>query len=95
MSASEQVLPASRQPVPVAPDVQAEIDRKPRTAAQIEHDIAERGERLAANIDELTARLSPSRLVRSADGRLRMEIVGALAGVAVAVGLLIWRAKRR
>lgn len=95
-----------RQPVPLAPEVQAEIDRRPRSAAQIERDIAARTERLAANVDELTARLAPSRLVRDGvagvkarvttqDGNPRLEVLGALAGAVVVAGLLVWRARRR
>ncbi|WP_035812255.1 DUF3618 domain-containing protein [Jiangella gansuensis] len=95
-----------RQPVPLAPEVQAEIDRRPRSAAQIEQDITARTERLAANVDELTARLAPSRLVRDGvagvkarvttrDGNPRLEVLGALAGAVVVAGLLVWRARRR
>jgi len=106
VSPTDPTLPASRQPVPVAPEVQAEIDRRGRSAAQIERDIAERTERLSANIDELTARLAPRRLVgdrvaaakqkvTTPDGRPRAEIVGALAGAVVAVPFLLWRSRRR
>lgn len=106
MTTTEPVLPASRQPVPLAPEVQAELDRRPRTPAQIEHAINARTERLAANIDELTARLSPSRLVKEGtaglrarvttpEGGPRLEIVGAVAGAVLVLGVLMWRARRR
>lgn len=106
MSPTDPTLPASRQPVPVAPEVQAEIDRRGRSAAQIERDISARTERLAANIDELSARLAPRRLladrvngvkekVIAPDGRPRPEVVGGLAGVVAAVGFLLWRSRRR
>jgi hypothetical protein len=78
------VLPASRQPMPMAPEVQAELAKRGRSARQIESDIVARTERLSANIDELTARLTPSRL----------EVLGAVAGAALVVGLLLWRARR-
>ncbi|TDD63771.1 DUF3618 domain-containing protein [Jiangella aurantiaca] len=111
MSAADQnptqpVLPASRQPVPMAPEVQAELAKRGRSARQIESDITARTERLAANIDELTARLSPSRLVKDGtaglrarittpDGNPRLDVLGAVAGAALVVGLLLWRARRR
>jgi hypothetical protein len=106
VAAIEPVLPASRQPVPLAPEVQAELDKRPRTARQIEQDITARTERLAANIDELAARLSPSRLVRDStagirarvttpEGNPRLEVVGAVAGAVLVLGVLMWRARRR
>lgn len=106
LNSTDSVLPASRQPVPVSPEVQAEIDRRGRSVAQIERDIAERTERLSANIDQIAGRLAPSKLVKggiasaksrvtTADGRPRAEIVGAVAGALAVVGLLLWRARRR
>lgn len=105
MNSTDPALPASRQAVPVSPEVQAEVDRRGRSAAQIERDIAERTERLSATVDELTAKLAPGRLakdgaaglksrVMTPEGRPRPEIIGALAGAAVAVGFLLWRARR-
>ncbi|PZF79146.1 DUF3618 domain-containing protein [Jiangella anatolica] len=102
---SESVLPASRQPMPMAPEVQAELDKRGRSARQIESDIAARTERLSANIDELTARLSPSRLVKDTtaglrarvttpEGNPRLEVLGAVAGAALVIGLLLWRSRR-
>lgn len=106
MTTTEPVLPASRQPVPLTPELQAELDRRPRTAAQIERDITARTERLAASIDELTGRLSPSRLVKETtaglrarvttpEGSPRLEVVGAAVGAALVIGILLWRARRR
>lgn len=100
------MLPASRQPVPMAPEVQAELARRGRSVRQIETDIAARTERLAANIDELNARLAPSRLVKEStaslrarlttpEGNPRIEVLGAVAGAALVVGFLVWRARRR
>ncbi|WP_158603038.1 DUF3618 domain-containing protein [Jiangella rhizosphaerae] len=110
MSAADQnptqpVLPASRQPVPLAPEVQAELAKRGRSVRQIETDIAARTERLAANLDELTARLAPSRLVKDStaslrarlttpDGNPRLEVLGAVAGAVLVAGLLLWRARR-
>ena len=105
MSQIDPALPSSRQPVPLAPELQAELDRRPRSADQIERDLAERIERLSANIDELAARLTPKRMagdavakaksrVFTADGKPRMEIVGAAIGALVGIGFLIWRARR-
>nr|WP_281387058.1 DUF3618 domain-containing protein [Jiangella mangrovi] len=90
----------------MAPEVQAELDRRPRTVRQIEQDIAARTDRLAANIDELSARLSPSRLVKDTtagirarvttpEGNPRLEVVGAVAGAVLVLGVLMWRARRR
>lgn len=99
------MLPASRQPMPMAPEVQAELAKRGRSVRQIETEIAARTERLSANIDELTTRLTPSRLVKDGtaglrarlttpDGSPRLELLGAVAGAALVVGLLLWRARR-
>lgn len=106
MSTTDPALPASRQPVPLAPDVQTELDRRPRSVDQIERDLAERTERLSANIDELAARLRPSRLASGAvttakskvlrpDASLKAELIGAAAGALIGISFLIWRARRR
>ena len=106
MSATDSVLPSSRQPVPVSDEVQAELDRRPRSADEIERELDERAQRLAGNIDALSAKLSPSRVARDGvasvksrfttpSGGLRPEVVGAVAGALIGVGVLIWRARRR
>lgn len=105
MNSTDPALPASRQPVPVSPEVQNEIDRRGRSVAQIERDIAARTERLSANVDELMARVAPKRLAKDStdwakarvvtpQGKPRAEIIGAVAGAAVALGFLLWRARR-
>lgn len=105
MNSTDPTLPSWRQPVPMSPEVQAEVDRRGRTAAQIQLDIASRTERLSANIDELVGRVSPARLAKDGaagaksfvvteSGRPRPEIIGALAGAAVAAAFLFWRARR-
>ena len=105
MDSTDSALPESRRQVPVAPEVQGEIDRRGRSVAQIERDIAARTDRLSANIDELVSRTAPARLARdgvaglkarvvTAQGRPRPEVIGALAGAALAVGFLLWRARR-
>ncbi|PSK92990.1 uncharacterized protein DUF3618 [Haloactinopolyspora alba] len=105
MNSTDPALPASRQAVPVSQEVQAEIDRKGRSAAQIERDIAQRTERLSATVDELVDRVAPARLAKDGAaevksrvltpaGRPRPEIIGALVGAAVAAGLVLWRSRR-
>jgi hypothetical protein len=113
VSASERVLPASRQPVPVksrgvSGDGSAEDAkrRRKRSVEEIEQAMAERSERLTANIDELLNRAKPSRVARDGLGRIgstlttsggapRLEVLGAIVGAAVVGGVLIWRARRR
>ncbi len=106
MSATDSVLPSSRQPVPVSPEVQAELDKRPPTVAEIERRLDETTRRLAANIDELSSRLSPRRIVddrvsrlkarvTTPGGQLRAEVIGAAAGAAVAMGVLVWWVRRR
>lgn len=100
------VLPSSRRPVPVADDVQAELDRRPRTADEIEREIDERTQRLAANVDDLVARMRPGRIasdgVQSVKRRFvtdtgapRLEVVGAAVGALVGVAVLVWWTRRR
>ncbi|AYY12240.1 DUF3618 domain-containing protein [Actinobacteria bacterium YIM 96077] len=80
--------------------------RPKRGVEEIEKEMAERSERLAANIDELVGRFSPATLarqsvdragsmVRSPGGGVRVEVLGAVAGAALVAGLLVWRARRR
>lgn len=110
MSTPDPALPQSRQPMPVAPEVQeqvAEAGRATRRSVEeIERSINERTERLAGNVDEVVQRLRPSRLVRAGTGRggaklssrrggARAEVVGALAGAAVVTVFLLWRVRRR
>lgn len=107
MSSTDSVLPASRQPMPVSPEVQAELDnRRRRSVDAIERELDERTERLSENIDELVARLRPGRVARdtmagvrsrvlTSDGWPRPEVLGAIAGAVVGVGVLIWWARRR
>lgn len=106
MSSTDPVLPANRQPMPVSPDVQAELDdRKRRSVDAIELEIEERTQRLSANVDELFTRLHPKRIgqdmvasararVLTPDGWPRAEVLGAIAGAAVGVGVLIWWSRR-
>lgn len=105
MNSTDSALPSSRQQVPMSPEIQEEIDRRGRSVAQLQRDIAARTERLSANIDELVSRVSPQRLAKDGaaglkasiltdQGRPRPELIGALAGAALAVGFLVWRARR-
>lgn len=105
MNSTDSALPASRQPVPPSPEVQAEVDRHGRSVAEIERDIKLRTQSLAANIDELAASVAPGRLmadgaeqlksrVVTSDGKPRPEVIGAVAGAAIVGGLLFWWARR-
>lgn len=101
MSVPEQVLPASRQPMPGPP-----VPERPaqRTPDEIEQELAETTQRLAARVDELTYRLKPRQMVRrgvtrlqaaiAPDGRPKAEIVGAAIGALVGVAVLVWRSRR-
>lgn len=107
MDASDPVLPTSRQPMPLDATIQAEYDkRRTRTADEIEADIAERTDRLSANIDQLVNRTKPSNLARSGvasvrssltgpDGSVRKEVIGAAVGALAVVGVLVWMSRRR
>ena len=107
MASSDTVLPTSRQPKPLDAKVQAEYDRRrTRTPDEIEADIAERTDRLAANIDQLVSRVAPANLARSgvasmrstvtnANGSVRLELVGAAVGALVVAGALAWWSRRR
>ena len=82
----------------------------PTDPAAIQAAIAERQVRLAATVDELTARLQPKELARRAgtsaqrkarhlvvagDGSLRVESLAGIAVALLAVGwLMVWRRGR-
>jgi hypothetical protein len=83
----------------------------PSSPAAIEREIEARRERLAATIDELSVRAQPKEIarrglagvgakargtVRTPDGQLRVERVGAVAGALVVVtAALVWLRRRR
>ncbi|MFC5999528.1 DUF3618 domain-containing protein [Quadrisphaera sp. GCM10027208] len=82
----------------------------PSDPEAIEREIALRQARLAATVDELTARLSPKEVGRRAaagargravsavtaeDGSLRVERIGAAAAAVLAVVVLVVRRRRR
>ena len=98
----DQVLPASRQPMPGPP-----VPERPpeRTPDEIEQELRETAQRLSSRVDQLVDRISPRQLVRrgaanlranvvTADGRPRMELVGAAVGALVGVAFLVWRSRR-
>jgi Protein of unknown function (DUF3618) len=101
VSVQDNVLPASRQPMPGP--ATAEQPRQ-RTPDEIEQELAETTQRLAARVDELTYRLKPRQMVRrgvtrlqaaiAPDGRPKAEIVGAAIGALVGVAVLVWRSRR-
>ena len=103
MSVQDNVLPASRQPMPGP--AKAEQPRQ-RTPDEIEQELAETTQRLASRVDELIYRVHPRRLARRGvadlkaklvqpDGRPRNEIVGAAIGALVGVVVLVWRSRRQ
>jgi len=117
VSEPEPVLPASRRPMPgpSTPDLSAEAptgsspETTPspqRTAAEIERELEETTDRLAARLDALVDRVSPAaimgrgrasvrRAVMTPNGRPRAEFIGALIGGLIGVAVLVWRARQR
>lgn len=103
MSVQDNVLPASRQPMPGP----AKPERpRQRTPDEIEQELAETTQRLASRVDELIYRVHPRRLARRGvadlkaklvepDGRPKNEIVGAAIGALVGVAVLVWRSRRQ
>ncbi|MBD0293300.1 MAG: DUF3618 domain-containing protein [Jiangellaceae bacterium] len=102
MTTPDSVLPASRQPMP-SPSRQRQ---EPRTPAEMEQELNDTTDRLAARIDALVDRANPRRAARrgvaalrenitTADGRPKPEVVGAAVGALVGLALLVWRARRR
>ena len=108
MTNPDQVLPATRQPVqgPQAlPQPGTQVRPGPRSMDEIEADIEQARQRLAGTLDTLVDRVSPrsvaARTVQRLKARLlteqgtpRPEVVGAAVGVAVVVGVLVWRSRR-
>jgi hypothetical protein len=78
--------------------------REPRTAAQLERDIADRQRRLVENTEQLKEVLAPQAVARRAAEKARTtlrqavegherEVVGAVVGIVVVV--VVWRVVRR
>lgn len=116
--ATEPVLPTSRRPVPGSEEYREELAAQAaaardgasrdgaRSADEIEAELRATAERLAANIDELAARLNPKyiaarsagrvrSLVTTPSGRPRAEVVGAAVGALIGVAALVWWSRRR
>ncbi len=86
--------------------VPLEPNRPPKSPAELEADIESTRERLAGTIDAIADRVAPANIAKRARDRLRAQFVepdGALrtqrvlivaAGVAVVVGLAVWRRTR-
>jgi hypothetical protein len=102
VSVDDQVLPASRQPMPAPPQPERSRQRKPE---EIEQELLETTQRLSSRIDQLVYRVSPRQLVRrgvsgvqerlvTPDGRPRTEVVGAAVGALVGIAVLIWWSRR-
>lgn len=77
------VLPSTRQPMPVSPDVEAlqairaeKEQHRSKTADEIEAEIAARTERLTANIDQLVTKVKPANLARSGAEQVRAFVTG-------------------
>ena len=102
ISIDDQVLPASRQPMPGPP--QPERPRQ-RTPEEIEQDLVDTAQRLASRVDELVGRVNPKNLARrgvaglaekvAPDGRPKAEVIGAAVGALAGIAVLIWRSRRR
>jgi len=99
-------------PGPSAPDLSAEAPTgsspeppsPQRTPDEIEHELDETTDRLAARVDALVDRVSPAaiadrgraalrRAVMTPQGRPRAEVVGALIGGLIGIAVLVWRAR--
>lgn len=102
MTTPDSVLRASRQPMP-SPSPQRQ---EPRTPAEIEQELNNTTDRLAARVDALVDRANPRQAARrsvaalrenvtTADGRPRAEVVGAAVGAIIGLALVAWRAWRR
>jgi hypothetical protein len=103
VSVDDQVLPASRQPMPGPPPP----DQLPqKTPEEIEQELLDTARRLRSRVDELVYRVSPRQLTRrgvstlrakivAADGRPKPEVVGAAVGALVGLAFLVWRSRRR
>jgi Protein of unknown function (DUF3618) len=98
----DQVLPASRQPMPGPP-----VPQRPpqRTPDEIEQELLETAQRLSSRVDELVYQTRPRQLVRrgvsnlraklvTTDGRPRTEVLGAAVGALVGLAFLVWRSRR-
>lgn len=83
-------------------DENAQKSTDPRSPEEIEAEIAQQREELAATVDQLQARLDvKSRAQRrlsdardqatTADGKPRPELVAAAVGVVALLGVVIWR----
>ncbi|HSK55200.1 MAG TPA: DUF3618 domain-containing protein [Jiangellales bacterium] len=108
MTKPDQVLPTSRQAMqgPQAlPQPGSPVSPGPRSLDEIEADIDQARQRLAGTVDALVDRLSPRSIATrgvarlkerllTEDGTPRPEVIGAAVGVAVVVGLLVWRSRR-
>ncbi len=100
-------LPASRQAMPGPkrpPD--PETPAPPRKPEQIEADLAAARERLAATVDELKQRLTPSSIAKRSvasvrerlttrSGAPRPEVIAAASVLVLGVALVAWRRRRR
>lgn len=100
LPSSRQPVPGS-EPGKAAESDGKDGDKGNRSAADIEAELDAVTERLAANVDALVDRLQPKqlagrsvgrvgRLVVTADGRPRPEIVGAVIGGLLGVAVLTW-----
>jgi hypothetical protein len=102
ISIDDQVLPASRQPMPGPPQP---VRPPQRTADEIERELADTTQRLAARVDELVYQVRPRQLVRrglsrtrekmvTPEGRPKPQVLGAAVGALVGIAFLVWRSRR-
>ncbi len=99
-------LPASRQAMPgPKPPPGPATPAPPRKPEQIEADLAAARERLAATVDELKQRLTPSSIakrsvaslrerVTTPSGAPRPEVIAAAAVFVLGVAFVAWRRRR-
>jgi hypothetical protein len=104
---TDRVLPASRRPMEVAAAGNGDAGKqRRRSASQIEADLEATSQRLAANVDALVERLSPTQVARRSlesakgvvttdSGGVRPEVIGAVIGALAGAAVLVWWARRR
>ncbi|MGH8825744.1 MAG: DUF3618 domain-containing protein [Jiangellaceae bacterium] len=99
-------MPGPPPPGPASSDTAEPEPARQRRAAEIEQELEETSDRLAARVDALVERMSPAAILgrrRAAvgqvfttpQGRPRAEVVGAVIGGLLGVAVLVWRARRR
>ncbi|MGH8776732.1 MAG: DUF3618 domain-containing protein [Jiangellaceae bacterium] len=87
------------------PAVEEPARARARKPAEIEQELQETTDRLAARVDELVDRVHPRQVARRSvasvreklttpQGNPRPEVVGAAIGALIGLAVLVWRARR-